>query len=146
VIPQFKSKAATTPSGKEIPLGLSVGLGVLVLCLIFAVVWSMRAKRTEAQAQAQASSTPQAAAPPSVANDVRPVAPRAPMDSVVVHRVVHPASSSSAGKTAERQAVDALHLGDPRAAALYRELAAAHPENAALVDTARMLSAAPRAQ
>jgi hypothetical protein len=126
-------------------------VGLVVVAFTVAAVLTARSRRKEvpmAQAQVPAAGAsallPISSALPQ-GSSAAPPAPRASVEAVVVHRVVHPAPSSSVGKTMERQAVDALHAGDlRRATELYRQLAAANPDNAALVDTARLLSDATR--
>lgn len=139
---------AGQPAGptKEIPLWTGVLLGLLVAAAILGVVVSMRAKRTATAQTASPAVSVVRPAPStlplaSASGSAQPPAP--PVDKVVVHPVVHPAPSSSVGKTQERVAVDALHSGDVRRAAdLYAELAAANPQNPALVEMARQLAKA----
>lgn len=80
---------------------------------------------------------PAATLKPRAAVTARFSAPTAPV-GVVVHPVKHP--PKRLGKSAERVAADTLHAGDrQKAAALYRDLAQAQPENAAFASIARAL-------
>lgn len=101
-----------------------VAMGALV---VMAAVFANARYRTQ----------PAATLRPRAAVMARVTAPTAPV-GVVVHPVKHP--PKRLGKSAERVAADALHAGDrQKAAALYRELAAVQPENAAFVALARAL-------
>lgn len=129
---------------RETPTWIGVAVGILVAAAILVGVMSYLSKRNAAarrmEMAAPVASTVivQSSAVASVSASA-PTAPR-PVEKVVVHPIVHPAPSSSVGKTAERAAVDALHSGDPRRAAeLYGELATANPDNAAFVEAARLL-------
>lgn len=133
---------------KEMPVWGGVVVGIVVASAVVGIVLRSRAKHTvEPRAQAAISTTsgtsgtPGASGTPSTeAATDEPTAPSSPAERVVVYPVVHPASSSSVGKTEERVAIDALLSGDPhRAAALYGELAKTNPDNAAIVDAARLL-------
>lgn len=130
--------AGSKPSSpKEIPLWKGALFGTVLAASILALV--LRPKR--APAPRPAPSAAPVVVP--IASSARP-APPLP-ERVVVFPVVHPAPSASVGVTAEREAIDALHNGNfARAAELYRALAAANPENAAIVETARLLNEARR--
>lgn len=131
---------------KEIPVWFGAIVGLLVVSAVLAVAFRLRSKSTAEPRAPQASSAQasSASADPSLA----PIAQPKVVERVVVYPVVHPDASSADGKTtAEREAVDALHSGDlQRAATLYGQLAAAHPDNPALVDAARLLTEATRAR
>lgn len=131
---------------KEMPVWGGVVVGIVVASVVVGIVLRSRAQHTvEPRAQAAISTTSAGASgtpdtPSSDAVTDEPTAPPSPAERVVVYPVVHPASSSSVGKTEERVAIDALLSGDPhRAAALYGELAKTNPDNAAIVDAARLL-------
>lgn len=128
---------------KEMPVWGGVVVGIVVASVVVGIVLRSRAQHTvEPRAQAAISTTSgtSSVAPSSDAVTDEPTAPPSPAERVVVYPVVHPASSSSVGKTEERVAIDALLSGDPhRAAALYGELAKTNPDNAAIVDAARLL-------
>lgn len=128
---------------KEMPVWGGVVVGIVVASAVVGIVLRSRAKHTvEPRAQAAISTTSgtSSVAPSSDAVTDEPTAPPSPAERVVVYPVVHPASSSSVGRTEERVAIDALLSGDPhRAAALYGELAKTNPDNAAIVDAARLL-------
>jgi hypothetical protein len=123
-------------------------VGLVVVAFTVAALLTARGRRKDAsiaqarvQAGAASSTLPPMPSGLAPASSVTTAAPRSTAEAVVVHRVLHPAPSSSVGTTMERQAVDALHSGDlRRATELYRQLAAANPDNAALVETARLLS------
>lgn len=142
---------APPPAGAERPLWPGILLGLVLATGILAFVLNWRAKHNGVTLPPTATAvnpTTKTGPPPSVARPMAAPSTSAgplPIDKVVVHPVVHPAASSSAGKTAERIAVDALHSGDvARAAQVYAELAAANPDNPALVEAARQLGIASR--
>lgn len=95
-------------------------------------------RRDEAPA-ARAATT--AAAASASSEPAAPSLALAAQASVVVHPVSHPASAAT-GKTLERLAADALHVGDrARALRLYRDLIARQPDNVAFEAAERILGA-----
>jgi hypothetical protein len=135
----------------SIPKTILVILSPLLLLAVYVLFFMDDAPRPSrpgprASTKAPVPSAPTAAptAAPTVASTVVVAQPTgsAPLTQPTAHPQPAPTGhNTAAAKTLERQAVDALGMGElARAAAMYSQLAKEHPENPAYGEAARILT------
>jgi hypothetical protein len=145
------AKAMATFEQASIPKKILVILSPLLLLAVYVLFFMDDAPRPSrpgprASTKAPVPSAPTAAptAAPTVASTVVVAQPTgsAPLTQPTAHPQPAPTGhNTAAAKTLERQAVDALGMGElARAAAMYSQLAKEHPENPAYGEAARILT------
>jgi len=140
------AKVMATFEQASIPKKILVILSPLLLLAVYVLFFMDDAPRPSrprpnASAKVPVPTAPTATIAPTVVVATGTVPSATAMPTVAHPPTVPIAHATAASKTLERQAVDALGMGElNRAAAMYAQLAKEHPENPAYGEAARILT------